>query len=454
MFSQDLLLRCGSFEAPWVDLCYGLEAYVSHGLPNELRNPGGQTILNFNTLREHRLTGRSLTADYVFETMRDLTATMAHDKVYAALGTIYATVPRRPSRRTELQRATQDLNRIPPLNRAISLPNRPRSQSRPTSYNDAGPAWLPVHYDASSLETFIQTAKALNCNDSFVGTSFCSLSMVEDSRSQRPALNDFARNTLDSLPSWVPNWEFVHQIYRLNTAQSTFTSSKGGPQESIQFIEDGTMVFQGYIVDTVDQIGNYLPPRRWHDKYNTGGANSFFFLEWMEQAKENAGARYRGQSDRYGSLLPLCQYCKGKILTRFVRLLLDWVETIQAKDCGLWNESWTFDSASLTKVAKAWLTLFEDEDQVETEDIRQFHAACLPSYGRRFGITTRGHFCLIPRFTVRYDLICIPYGSKIPFIFRKVEDQYLNIGECYVHGAMKGEALSWKDIQEVEFVLR
>jgi hypothetical protein len=142
------------------------------------------------------------------------------------------------------------------------------------------------------------------------------------------------------------------------------------------------------------------------------------------------------------------------MLTFICRLLLDWVETIQAKGSDLLSEFWDLDSASLTTVAKSWLTLFEDEDQVVTEEMRHFHAACLPSYGRRFGITRRGNFCLIPRFTERNDLVCIPNGSRVPFVFRKVEDMYLNIGECYVHGAMNGEALSWEDIQEVEFVLR
>jgi hypothetical protein len=35
-----------------------------------------------------------------------------------------------------------------------------------------------------------------------------------------------------------------------------------------------------------------------------------------------------------------------------------------------------------------------------------------------------------------------------------MSDRDLNIEECYVHGAMNGEALAWNDIQEVEFILR
>jgi hypothetical protein len=161
----------------------------------------------------------------------------------------------------------------------------------------------------------------------------------------------------------------------------------------------------------------------------------------MERAQESLEAKYKGQADRYccTAILRtnLTEYEDGPILTYlFLRLLLDWIETIQAKGCSLWNQSRIVDSVSLAGIAKSWLRLLEDETQVETEEFRQFHAACLPSFGRRFGVTRPGHFCLIPRFAVRHDLVCIPYGSKVPFIFREMSDPYLNIRECYVHGAM------------------
>jgi hypothetical protein len=137
------------------------------------------------------------------------------------------------------------------------------------------------------------------------------------------------------------------------------------------------------------------------------------------------------------------------------RLLLRWVETIQAKGCSLWEEFEPRDPASLVVIARLWLNALEG-NQVATEEIQQFHAACLPSYGRRFGITGRSHFCLIPRLAEPGDLVCIPFGSKVPFVFRRVKDEgyYLNIGECYVHGAMNGEALTWDGIKEEKFILR
>jgi hypothetical protein len=112
--------------------------------------------------------------------------------------------------------------------------------------------------------------------------------MVEDSGFQRP--DELAEKYLSS---WVPNWRSTHQICRLNTTGITFRACNGRHGESAHVEDRFFMVFQGCIVDEVDKNASYLPPRRWYDKYNTSGANSFFFLEWMERAQERSEAKYK-----------------------------------------------------------------------------------------------------------------------------------------------------------------
>ncbi len=110
----------------------------------------------------------------------------------------------------------------------------------------------------------------------------------------------------------------------------------------------------------------------------------------------------------------------------------------------------------MLNTARNWLTYLVDESQEQTEAIRQFHAACLPSCGRRFGITKRGIFCLVPRNTIPGDTIAIPEGSKVPFVLRKTDvsnGMYENVGECFVHGAMRGESFSWEGISYKEVTL-
>ena len=88
---------------------------------------------------------------------------------------------------------------------------------------------------------------------------------------------------------------------------------------------------------------------------------------------------------------------------------------------------------------------------------QQFHAlvtaACC---GRRFGITSQGYMGLFPMNAKETDEVWIVNGIKTPFLFRpcgsKKDFKVLeNVGECYVHGLMYGEA--WSPINATESIL-
>jgi hypothetical protein len=64
------------------------------------------------------------------------------------------------------------------------------------------------------------------------------------------------------------------------------------------------------------------------------------------------------------------------------------------------------------------------------------------SLGRKFILTSSGLFGLAPPDTWAGDLIVILLVSPVPQVLRKQETGYSLIGECYVHGAMGGEALA------------
>jgi hypothetical protein len=268
-----LLLRCGPLETSWADLCYGLEAYVFSGLPIHLYNTGTQVILDWNNLRKHRLSGRLVTPSRVLETLRDLTATDRRDKIFATLSTIEATVPRPTSGGIERGDPSQDFG----LNSFLK--------------------WIIPDYTKAFHDICFDTAMALNSSN-IIETSFCSLSMVEDVASQRRVKSGTLQVDKAPLPSWVPDWEFSRRIYRLNCTESRFMAYKGRSAYSVA-LENNTLRFAGCVVDAIDEVASYLPPRRWYDKYNTSGANSIIFLEWMERAQEGAGARYQGRDDKY-----------------------------------------------------------------------------------------------------------------------------------------------------------
>lgn len=60
------------------------------------------------------------------------------------------------------------------------------------------------------------------------------------------------------------------------------------------------------------------------------------------------------------------------------------------------------------------------------------------SFGRKFCTTARGGMGWIPLGAERHDLICVFEGCELPFVIRKRTDAFGLIGDCYIHGAMRG----------------
>ncbi|KAK4207878.1 hypothetical protein QBC37DRAFT_297818, partial [Rhypophila decipiens] len=213
------------------------------------------------------------------------------------------------------------------------------------------------------------------------------LSMKED---------DVAKPPAEMTLSWVPDWRRPHTVYRLNTDANLFSASVCTSPSYLS--RSQKLHLRGCITDEVAAVGPYLPPRRPHDKFNLRGANNIMFAEWYEWAESRA--------------------LSGKERNE---LILRWAQTIQA--VGRHIPSYLAvkmeHSTGLVELAKSWLDYLETEGGEQTEDLRQFYASCLPAHGRRFGITRRGRFCLLPKNTVIGDSIYIPYGSKVPFVFRK-----------------------------------
>jgi hypothetical protein len=76
--------------------------------------------------------------------------------------------------------------------------------------------------------------------------------------------------------------------------------------------------------------------------------------------------------------------------------------------------------------------------------------------GRKFFCTSRGFIGFGPKVLRNNDLCCVLFGARVPFILRETQNHYLLVGECYLHGIMRGEAIDmWRngDLQVQEFEL-
>ena len=57
--------------------------------------------------------------------------------------------------------------------------------------------------------------------------------------------------------------------------------------------------------------------------------------------------------------------------------------------------------------------------------------------------TKDGYFALGPKTMQNGDFICVLFGSKVPFVMRRVDDYFVLVGECFILGLMDGEAVGW-----------
>ncbi len=74
----------------------------------------------------------------------------------------------------------------------------------------------------------------------------------------------------------------------------------------------------------------------------------------------------------------------------------------------------------------------------------------------RFCRTMNGYLGLVPLATEIGDVICIVYGSCVPFVLRPCKDikgAFRPVGQCYIHGIMEGEAMKMKDLVTREISL-
>ncbi|KAI4612820.1 uncharacterized protein J4E87_010083 [Alternaria ethzedia] len=90
------------------------------------------------------------------------------------------------------------------------------------------------------------------------------------------------------------------------------------------------------------------------------------------------------------------------------------------------------------------------------EDLQTAYRAALKM--RRFAVTEKGYFALVPRGAQVGDELAVFDRACVPFVIRKqqvegVAEKFELLGEAYVHGIMKGEVLVKEDIELQDITL-
>lgn len=84
----------------------------------------------------------------------------------------------------------------------------------------------------------------------------------------------------------------------------------------------------------------------------------------------------------------------------------------------------------------------EEMDASETPEWSQWALdASRACHNRRVFVTERGSVGLGPGILEEGDICAVLFGGTVPFVMRSKGNEYLLLGEAYVHGIMRGEAI-------------
>ena len=93
---------------------------------------------------------------------------------------------------------------------------------------------------------------------------------------------------------------------------------------------------------------------------------------------------------------------------------------------------------------------FEKERQIRAELANRRRQEVSIGEDRCFFFSPKEFIGIANGMPLHTDLLTVLLGGQVPFILRKVGDQYTLVGEAYVHGFMDGRAIDMWEQGELE----
>jgi hypothetical protein len=222
----------------------------------------------------------------------------------------------------------------------------------------------------------------------------------------------------DELPSWVPDWSMPYAWQPLDSTEDQFMeryqASKGTVAiTSFDSARPGALSVRGFEIGTVDWIGDAqdfdnsrenvespcLAIMQWELKVRSIGSE-VFLSPFSTTGVPEERALYPRTSETYDKA--------------FVRTLVTGHSTADPIIDGSADES---------------------KEAEYSADMRSATAR------KRFFVADDTCIGMAPPMARVGDLVVIFYGARVPYIIRRSGASFRMVGECYVHGVMKGEAM-------------
>ena len=87
----------------------------------------------------------------------------------------------------------------------------------------------------------------------------------------------------------------------------------------------------------------------------------------------------------------------------------------------------------------------------QQESLAVFYLAMTAAKSRRMFRTSSGYIGLAPALAWKGDEVVLLQGGRVPLILRRVRksEKWNLIGDCYVHGIMKGEGFAREKCHDI-----
>lgn len=295
---------------------------------------------------------------------------------------------------------------------------------------------MEANYNKTLAEAYIDVAERALTGD----TSLITLAAVQ--HLTLPPSQAAPQQTTDrvidenTLPSWVPDWR-TYQSFILS--EPINSHSAHGTTSSKLSVDKKQLILSihGVKIDVIEACSQPLAAKTFHLKPPSSAK--------QEQAIESLW-REICLKDQF-NLEDL--YLNGETaFFAYMQTLANGCVQIATRENRPYDES--FKSECLIKeaihVEKALgsdsiaPSLSEMAKKMKTKD-EWSRVANGASTNRVFARTKMGYYVLGPNVMNEGDVICVLYGGKMPFVLRPWGPFFLLVGECYVHGLMKGEAI-------------
>ncbi|EQB44659.1 hypothetical protein CGLO_16572 [Colletotrichum gloeosporioides Cg-14] len=244
-----------------------------------------------------------------------------------------------------------------------------------------------------------------------------------------------------TLPSWVPDWRWSEGIILAEPICPH--RAHGDSTTSLEIVEPNGLMLKiyGVEIDNVEVCSQALLAEDFYNK--TMRNQSPTLIEWLW--KDICGKTHFNLDEKYLN--------DQTAFFAFMQTLSNGCVQAAGHECRPYHE--IPDHMWLEKAARYVVATLGASGEVSEEIWRLGTGAELEgdhekwsrwgasaSEGRTFAKTEMGYYVLGPTALEVGDVVCVLFGSKVPFCLRPMGRRYLFVGECYAHGLMKGEAMA------------